>query len=244
MNNKKKLSESEIKLILLLLALLLLVGAYFLIYRKSVAAAVELEGQNDIDRETVAMLEDMERRRPQVEAETEECYQTIRDIIAKYPADMTTEKAIIIAQNIEDYSETHFTTIGFLMNNLVLDFTQTSEEVPMTPTGYYSALTMDYVVNYEGFKRILTYVGGLKDRMTVPAVSASYDPTTDMISGSLSIYMYYLQNTGKEYEAPVIHGIDKGVDSIFGAGDGFLPEFNAGGENGSEDDEAEDESAN
>lgn len=222
MKNKKKISEAELKLVLILLALLLLAGAYFLIFRKSVAAAELLEEQNNTDRITVSNLEDMERRRAQVETETEEYKQLIRDVIDKYPPDVTTEKAISIVQAAEDYAGIHFTGIGFTMNNLVLEFTQASEEVPEIPIGYYSELTLNYDVNYQGFKDIFAYVSNLEDRMTVPAVTASYDPTTDMLNGSITINMYYLENTGKEYVPPVITNIEKGVDSIFGAGEGLV----------------------
>lgn len=240
MKNKKKISEAELKLILILLALLLLAGAYFLIFRRSTAAAELLEEQNKVDRQTVSNLEDMERRRAQVETETEEYKQLIRDVIAKYPSDVTTEKAIAIAQAAEDYAGIHFTGIGFTMNNLVLAFTQSSEEVPEIPVGYYSELTLNYDVNYQGFKDIFAYVSSLEDRMTVPAVTASYDPMTDMLSGSITINMYYLENTGKEYVAPVIPNIEKGVDSIFGAGEGLISnlpegEEDAEGEEGAEE---------
>lgn len=240
MKNKKKLSESELKLILVMLALLLLAGAYFLIYRQSVSKAVELEAQNEVDQETVTMLENMERRRAQVEAETEECKEIIQEVIAKYPSDVTTEKAITIAQNMEDFAGIHFPNLRFVINNLVLEFKETSEEIPTPPKGYYASMSMSYSVTYDGFKNLLTYVGGLKDRMTVPSVSASYDPTTDMLNGSITVHMYYLQDTGKEYVTPVIPGIEKGVESIFGAGDGIVPET-ADGEEGGEEGEAADE---
>lgn len=231
MKNKKKISDSEMKLILVLLALLLVVAAYFLIFRQSVAKAEELEAQNIVDRQTVVTLESMENRRAQVEAETEAYKQMVQDVIAKYPSDVTTEKAITIAENIENFSGlVYFSNIGFSMDNLVLEFTQTSEEVPTPPTGYFATMAVSYIATYDGFKNIITYVGSLKDRSTVPVVTASYDPTTDLINGSIAINMFYLQDTGKEYVAPVIPGIEKGVDSIFGAGDGILPETDDGEE--------------
>lgn len=240
MKNKKKLGDSEMKLILILLALILLAGAYFLIYKRSTAAAELLEAQNANDRTTVSNLEDMERRKAQVETETEEYKQLIRDVIEKYPPDVTTEKAISIVQNAEDFAGIHFAGIGFRMKNLVLEFTQSSEEVPEIPIGYYAELTLNYDVNYQGFKDILAYVASLEDRMTVPAVTASYDPVTDMLSGSLTINMYYLENTGKEYVPPVIPNIEKGVDSIFGAGEGLLMDTPEGEEGEEGADEAED----
>lgn len=232
MKNKKKLAESELKLVLILIALLLLAGAYFLIYRKSAAAAEALEEQNEVDRKTVAELEDMERRRAQVERETEDYKQLIRDIIEKYPSDVTTEKAITIVQDAENYSGIHFKGIGFMMDNVVLRFTRTSEEVPERPIGCYAELTLNFDVNYKGFKDVFAFVSGLEDRMTVPTVAVSYDPETDMLEGSITINMYYLENTGKEYTMPSIPGIDKGVESIFGAGEGIPSNVISGGEEG------------
>lgn len=219
---KAKLSDSEIKLILLLFALLMLAGAYFLVYRKNITAAEALEEQNKVDQAAVDRLENMKRNRARVEAETENMKQAIQAIIEKYPSDLTTEKAIYIVQNIEYYSPVHITTINFRMDNLLMHFTQTSAEVPTPPTGYNAALGMSYEATYDGFKNMMRYIAALDDRMTVPSVSATYDPVTDLVSGTVTVNMFYLKDTGKEYVPPVIYGVDKGVDSIFGAGDGIM----------------------
>lgn len=219
---KAKLSDSEIKLILLLLALLLLAGAYFLVYRRSVTAATALEEQNKIDQATVDQLENMKRRRSQVEAGTENMKQYIQEIIKRYPSDLTTEKAIAIVQDIELYSPVLISSINFRMDNLIMNFTHSSEEVPTPPTGYNATLALSYSTTYEGFKNMLRYIAAREDRMTVPSVSVTYDPVTDLVSGTITFNMFYLRNTGKEYVPPVIYGVDKGVESIFGAGDGIM----------------------
>lgn len=218
---KRALSDSELRLILLLLAVLLLAATYFFVYSKSVAAAQELEAQNAIDSATVKTLESMIDRREQVEAETEALRQSIQDIIAKYPADLTTEKSIDILQNIENFTNVEISNVSFLMGVLLMDFTYPAEETNIPPTGYYSALSMGYTASYDGYKEMLDYMSRLQDRMIAPAVSATYDGVSDMVSGNITVNLYYLQNTGKEYVAPVTSGIDKGVESIFGAGEGI-----------------------
>ena len=222
MKKKKALSDSELRLILLLLAVLLLVAAYFLVYKRSTAAAQELEAQNDIDSATVRTLEAMVGRREQVEAETEAMRQNIKDIVAKYPANLTTEKAIVIVQDVENFTGVEVSSVSFLMGNLLMNFTNPSEETNIPPIGYYSALSMNYTANYDGYKRMMAYIGNLEDRMTAPTVSATYDQVADMVTGSITVNLYYLMNTGKEYEAPEITNIDKGVESIFGAGEGTV----------------------
>lgn len=222
MEKKKKISDSELRLILLLLSVVLLAAAYFFVYDRNVKAAQELEDQNKIDSETVARLEAMVAVRAQVEAETEQLRQNINDIVAKYPADMTTEKAITVLQNIEDYTGMDVPNVSFLINNLVMNFTYPSEETGVPPSGYYASLSMNYTASYAHFKNMLAYIASLQDRMTAPVVSVTYDQVTDMVSGSITMNLFYLRDTGKEYVAPVIPGIDKGVESIFGAGDGIV----------------------
>lgn len=235
---KAKLSDSEIKLILLLLALLMLAGAYFLGYRRSVAAAKVLEEQNITDQATVDRLESMKRRRAEVEAGTENLKKAIQDIIKKYPSNLTTEKAIAIVQDVEIYSPVLIPNISFQMNNLMMSFTQVSNEIPTPPAGYSATLSMNYSTTYESFKDMMRYIASQKDRMTVPSVALTYDPVTDLVSGSITFNLYYLRNTGKDYEPPVIFGVGKGVDSIFGSGDGVMTLPEESEENAAGEDEA------
>lgn len=223
MEKKKKISDSELRLILLLLSVLLLAAAYFLVYNRTVTAAQDLEAQNEIDQATVDRLEAMVAVRAQVEAETEQLRQNIKEIVAKYPSDLTTEKAISIVQNIENASGVEYPSVNFRMGNLLRDFSYPNEETNLIPTGYYAGLSMNYAVSYAGFKEMMTYIYGLRDRMTVPTVSMTYDHVTDMVSGSVTMNLYYLTNTGKEYNAPEINDIENGVDNIFGGAVGVAP---------------------
>lgn len=239
MEKKKKISDSELRLLLLLLSVVLLAAAYFFVYDRNVKAAQELEAQNETDSATVAKLEGMVAVRAQVEAETEQLRQNIKDIIAMYPSNMTTEKAIDVLQNIENNTGMDVPNVSFMMNNLLMNFTYPSEETGVPPTGYYASMSMSYTASYANFKRMLAYIASLQDRMTAPTVAATYDQVTDMVSGSITMNLYYLTDTGKEYVAPVIPGIEKGVESIFGAGDGIVLDT----QNGENDEENGEESA-
>lgn len=243
MEKKKKISDSELRLLLLLLSIVLLAAAYFLVYNRSVTAANELEAQNEIDQATVDKLEAMVAVRAQVEAETEQLRQNIKDIVAKYPSDMTTEKAISIVQNIENDSGVDFPSISFRMGNLVKNFSYPNEETNLPPSGFYSGLSMNYNVNYAGFKEMMSYIYRLNDRMTAPTVSMTYDKVTDMVSGTITMNLYYLTNTGKEYIAPEIHGIENGVYNIFGGAVGVVQEEENGTTDGTDDGSATEESA-
>lgn len=220
--SKMKLSNSEERLLLLLLALILIAGSYFFIFNKSVTKAAEIEASNEEKRQKVAELEMMVDRQAEVEAQTAECNRLVEEIIAKYPSDVTTEKAIAIVQEVENMSDMHVSSISFLMDNLIGDITAlnaTAETVQSIPAdakvGYYAALSMNYDASYEGFKEMVAYISGLKDRVTIPSISATYDNETDRLAGVITIHLYYLTNTGKEYEEPEISGIGRGSENVF-----------------------------
>ena len=226
---KINLSNSELRLLILLLSLICLAGSYFLVFRKTVDKAVEIEELNEQKKTELATLEQMVGRQQEVEADTAEKNQLIEDIIAKYPSDLTTEKVITVVQKIEDNTKMHVSSISFLSDNAIGDIatltdstnTGETEEGAAQPAdssgnvGYYTALSMNYDASYEDFKEMVAYINNMEDRVTISAISASYDNETDRITGVMTINLYYLTNTGKEYKAPDISGIGSGKENIF-----------------------------
>ena len=224
---KVKLSDSELRLLLVFLAVLMLAGAYFLSFQKNVERAQEIEALNEEDRAFVELLESMVARRPEIEAQTEEYRQTIRDIIAKYPSYVPTEKAIEIIQQLENRTGVHMKSIGFSMAGLVVSLDGYSwvenEEGEFVSTdassvGYRDTLSMSYEAKYDDFKNMVAYIDSLTDRTTIPSITASYDNSTGNVSGAVTVNMYYLTETGKEYVEPDITGIRKGLSNIFTGG--------------------------
>ena len=230
MKNKKKikLSDSEIRLILLLLAVVVLALGYFVGYNKTITMAEEIEAQNKIDDANVKKLEAMVSRQAEVEQDTVDRRQNIQDIIAKYPSDLTTEKIIWIVQDMEDNSGTMISNASFQLGTMLSAFTAVpgDTETVTPPMGLYAAMSMNYTASYDNYQQMVYYINSMKDRSTIPAISAAYDQTTDMVTGVMTVNMYYLTNTGKEYEAPDPGFHLKGVESIFGAGDGIVIEEN------------------
>ena len=253
-------SDSEKRLLVLLGCLLLLAGSYFFVFQKYSDKAAAVEEENKAAAATVQKLEMMVGRQKEVEQETADCMQAVEKVTAKYPSDITTEKAIATIQDIEEHSGAEVTTIDFNMNNLVgnldelagistsaaADSTETESAdggateagaVPARPqAGYYASLTMNYEASYEQMKAMTAYIAGLADRTTVSEISASYDEATGKLAGMLTVHMYYLTDTGKECEAPAISGVQSGVSDIFHSGgvsaESFVPETISGGNGG------------
>lgn len=221
---KFKLSDSEIRLLLVFLAVVMFAAAYFFSFQKNVERAQEVEAQNEEDEAFAELLESMVARRPAIEAQTREYRQTIADIIAKYPPYVPTEKAIEIIQQLENRTGVHVRNISFSMNNVIVsleDYTWVEDaevqaaSAGAASVGYRDTLSMSYEAEYSEFKEMVAYIDRMTDRTTIPSITASYDSSTGYVSGAVTVNMFYLTETGKEYETPDITGISKGLRNIF-----------------------------
>lgn len=82
--------------------------------------------------------------------------------------------------------------------------------------GYYASIGIRYEASYSGLKEMIAYVNEFKDRTTITQFSATFDDATGKLTGEMTLNMYYITNTGKDYVPPVFDFMPKGVSNIFG----------------------------
>ena len=262
--NKIKISDSDKRLLIIFFAIVLLACSYFFVFNKGMNKASELEAQNAEDRAKVQQMQQMEASLPQVKENIENMKQTQADIIAKYPSDMTTEKANESLQDYEDHSsDFHITDITFAMRMPLVgaadttaadsstdaadsstetadgaadsaadDTSATTDTTADTQStedgtddaatdasvvaGYYASIGIRYEASYSGLKEMIAYVNEFKDRTTITQFTAAFDDATGKLTGEMTLNMYYITNTGKDYVPPVFEFMPKGVNNIFG----------------------------
>lgn len=83
-------------------------------------------------------------------------------------------------------------------------------------TGYYASIGIRYEASYNGLKEMIAYVNAFQDRTTITQFTAAFDDATGKLTGDMTLNMYYITNTGKEYVPPVFDFMPKGVSNIFG----------------------------
>lgn len=92
----------------------------------------------------------------------------------------------------------------------------TSADTSGNVTGYYASIGIRYEASYSGLKEMIAYVNEFKDRTTITQFSATFDDATGKLTGEMTLNMYYITNTGKDYVPPVFDFMPKGVSNIFG----------------------------
>lgn len=214
---KLGMTDSEKKLLLIVLALGMLACAYFFGFKKMMEQAASVETSNERDSATVSTLEGMVARQPQTVQETEGFKSYIASVIEKYPSDLPQEKTIYLVQQMEEMVGVDYASISFSMDNLLMTFTGSKDG--SDPVGYFATLSLPFEADYDQFKTLLQYTAEQKDRTTAPNISVSFDEATGLLNGTVSFRMYYLKNTGKEYEDFPDTGIESGVSNIFHTGE-------------------------
>ena len=96
------------------------------------------------------------------------------------------------------------------------DTTDNSSSASQSVSGYYASIGIKYKASYLGLKDMINYVNEFKDRTTITNFSAIYDSSTGGVTGEMTLNMYYLMNTGKDYVPPIFDYMQKGTDNIFG----------------------------
>lgn len=94
--------------------------------------------------------------------------------------------------------------------------TDASADTSGNVAGYYASIGIRYEASYSGLKEMIAYVNEFKDRTTITQFSATFDDATGKLTGEMTLNMYYITNTGKDYVPPVFDFMPKGVSNIFG----------------------------
>lgn len=94
--------------------------------------------------------------------------------------------------------------------------TDASADTSGNVAGYYASIGIRYEASYSGLKEMIAYVNEFKDRTTITQFSAAFDDATGKLTGEMTLNMYYITNTGKDYVPPVFDFMPKGVSNIFG----------------------------
>lgn len=94
--------------------------------------------------------------------------------------------------------------------------TDASADTAGNVAGYYASIGIRYEASYSGLKEMIAYVNEFKDRTTITQFSAAFDDATGKLTGEMTLNMYYITNTGKDYVPPVFDFMPKGVSNIFG----------------------------
>lgn len=235
--------EKDLKLLLLLLSLLMIGGSYFLFYNTDRKKADIIKEENQKLETRLTTLKTMQANANTRKKETSDLNSKSKKIMDQFPEALQTEDAIVMISKLEQATGCTVSSMNFDMNKL---FYPTNEAVASTAagtsntsgtasgdtsnsntastgmvsadtlTGYKSTVTFAYQSTYSGLKQIIDFINLNPDKMSINDITSAFDASTGNLIGSITVNMYSLSGTGKQYQEPEVNDVNIGLNNIFG----------------------------
>ena len=223
----KKTNGKDVKafFFVFILVIVAAVLAYMYLYMPLVEQRKALEKENhDLDVRLIT-LKNMARDEDIYKMGINESSKTIKKVMNHYSAGHTPEKSIMMIDSLEQ-------KIGIRLPNLT--FSQptviSTVKMPMvteTADGSYAieyydvnllkeTLATSYSCSYEQLKKMIDYINAYPERMNIESISIAYDSESNGLRGSVTLNLFTVTGTGKEYKPPVIDDLSMGAGNIFG----------------------------
>ena len=223
----KKTNGNDVKAFFLVFILVIVAAvlAYMYLYMPLVEQRNTLERENyDLDVRLIN-LKNMAVDEDVYKMGINESNKSLKKVMNHYSAGNTPEKSIMMV----DYLEKE---VGLRLPNL--SFSQpaviSTVKMPMvTETAdagynieYYDVnlwketLSTSYACNYTQLKKLIDFINAYPERMNIDSISIAFDSETNGLKGNLTLNLFAVTGTGKEYTAPDISGLSMGTGNIFG----------------------------
>lgn len=224
---KKKSNGNDVKAFFLVLVLVVVAAvlAYFYLYMPMTEKRNTLLTENHELDERLINLKNMAVDEDVFKLGINESSKSIKQVMNHYSAGNTPEKSIMMIDSLEQKIGISLPNLTFAQPTLLS--TVTMPMVSETADGSYAieyydvglwkeTLSTNYVCSYEQLKKMIDYINAYPERMNIDSISISYDSETNGLKGNLTLNMFAVTGTGKEYNPPVIDDLSMGTDSIFG----------------------------
>lgn len=217
------ISKKDAQLLIGFSGVLIAVLVFWFLYKPLTEKTEVLRNENVQLTARVAQLEEMAANESNYLNETQRMNSEIAQTYNLFPSNVLTEDVIYFALNQEMVAPLTVQGIAIDASAQVYAVSQNAvsqnEVVQGNPSNvvlFDQPATFSYLSSYEGFKRSLDNICNNQNRMTIESVTAAYDNTTGLLTGSTKVNMYYLTGTGKGYIAPDFSNVPVGTSNLFG----------------------------
>lgn len=214
----KMLNNEQTKLIVILLAVVMLFFSYQFGFNRYNDKLAEVKANNEELMAKEEELKGLVDKQAIYEDGINEYSELINEITNTYGAGLSIDKIIMFLVSLEKEADMEITaaTLGNATNILYNDTIPVEVSEGGLLEAYSYPVTITYKTTYEGYKKCMTYINQYEERMNVYDLTTTYDSETGNLTGTMTITMYYLTGTGKEFERPLISDVNIGTKNIFG----------------------------
>lgn len=224
-NKKSNGKDVKVFFFVFILVIVAAVLAYMYLYMPLVEQRKALEKENyDLDVRLIT-LKNMARDEDMYKIGINESSKTIKKVMNHYSAGNTPEKSIMMVDYMEKEVGLKLPNLGFTLPTVL-----STVQMPMVSEmedgtyaiEYYDVtllketLTTSYACSYTQLKKLINFINAYPERMNIESISITFDSENNGLKGNLTLNLYAVTGTGKEYTPPVIDDLSMGSGNIFG----------------------------
>ncbi len=221
---EKKGSDLKVFFMVLILVVLAAVVAYIYLYMPLVEKRDALRQENYELEYRLIELKNMAVDEDVFVKNITQSREQIQKVLNNYSAGNTPEKSTMMINQLEQDLGIKFPNLGFGEAEEL-----TTVKMPLiseSGNGEYSIayydvsllkenLSTSYNCSYEQLKQMATFISEYPERMNIESITMAYDTESGNLKGNLTLNLYAVIGTGKEYVAPDISGLSLGENNIF-----------------------------
>lgn len=197
------------------IAIIIVACAYKFGYAPFIEKADKLKSENQaLENRKNELTEKMANRTMYVEG-IEVSEKIIDSVLKKYGPGNTPEKTIMMIVDLCQKVGVEIRTISFSNEKPFFEIGSKTEESDNLRIMSSCTTNISVVGGYTQTKKFFDYINNYPERMTVNNFSSSYSDDIGKLASSVALNLYGVQDKDHVYVAPVVEGIDLGVNNIF-----------------------------
>lgn len=222
LNIDTTISNRDKKLLLIVGSILVIVVAYFAINMKLEVLNDKYNAQITKLEKQAKDLEEKTRNEDKYISDTNEYNQETSNILSNYSAGNTRPYVLNFLNTIEQTTGIWLRSVAFQTPATIYTFGTLTPSNPTGETNYSTdmkgcsqGLIVSYEGSYEEWKNFISYVNSYFSKNTIDTISASYDEASGVVSGTVTITMYYITGTDRDFIEPEFSDISTGKTNVF-----------------------------
>lgn len=216
-----KVSERDKKLLIVVMAVLIMALAYFFGYSNLSAQVDELSTKKTSLETTKRDLKEKNDNKQKYINDTDKLSKACTVLIDKYDSTTSQPNAIEFFNKTEDVTGVWVKSLSLSPATVLYKFGQiASSNVNGTSlyssnlVGYKSSINISYEGDYSQWKNFVKYINTYASKSTIDSLTATYNDSTGVVSGTASISLYAIQGGDRKATEPKFD-VKTGTDNIF-----------------------------
>lgn len=216
-----KVSERDKKLLIVVMAVLIMALAYFFGYSNLSAQVDELSTKKTSLETTKRDLKEKNNNKQKYINDTEKLSKACTVLFDKYDSTTSQPNAIEFFNKTEDVTGVWVKSLSLSPATVLYKFGQiASSNINGTSSyssnfvGYKSSINISYEGDYSQWKNFVKYINTYASKSTIDSLTATYNDSTGVVSGTASISLYAIQGGDRKATEPKFD-VKTGTDNIF-----------------------------